>query len=82
MSERVSTTREFQSPPDIDQPPFPAVPVAVTASLKVTVISLRAVASADSTVGLTASETSMLVAEASSFAVPAASSATSPAEES
>ena len=51
MPARVFTRRELESPPDIDQPPVPAVPVAFTSSLNVTVISLMEVASADITVG-------------------------------
>ena len=51
MPEREDTRRELESLPDIVQPPAPAVPVAVTASLKMTVISLSARDCAESTTG-------------------------------
>ena len=51
MPARVSTRRESESPPDIDQPPSPDVPVAFTSSLNVTSMVVSEVALADVMVG-------------------------------
>ena len=51
MSDLDDTEREFHSPPDIDQPPAPAVPVALTGSSNSTLISLSETAAALTTEG-------------------------------
>ena len=73
MSDRDDTVREFESPPDMDQPPCPAVLVALTGSSKVTRISRSETASAPVTAGAWPSSRSSELGVAGSRLLPAAS---------